>query len=178
MTCVEETLVPGTSVAIVARAHGVNANQRRKFYDLMEAHNSPIATEAVARIAALYAIEKDIRGRSPDERREVRNARARPLLESMRNWLEASLSKLSLKSDTTAAIHYALARWDAFVRYCDDGRIEIDNSAAERALRAVALGRENYLFAGSDRGGDRAATFYSLIGTAKLNGLNPEAYLR
>ena len=92
--------------------------------------------------------------------------------------MESSLSKLSRKSDTTAAIHYALARWDALVRYCDDGRIEIDNSAAERALRAVALGRKNYLFAGSDRGGDRAATFYSLIGTAKLNGLNPEAYLR
>ncbi len=154
------------------------AHMRRKFYDLMEAHHSPTATEAVERIAALYAIEKEIRGRSPDERRQVRNARARPLLESMRTWLETSLSKLSRKSDTTAAIHYALARWDAFVRYCDDGRIEIDNSAAERALRAIALGRKNYLFAGSDRGGDRAATFYTLIGTAKLNGIDPEAYLR
>ena len=154
------------------------AHIRRKFYDLMEAHHSPIAAEAVERIAALYAIEKEIRGRSPDERRQARNSRARPLLESMRIWMETSLAKLSRKSDTTAAIHYALARWDAFVRYCDDGRIEIDNSAAERALRAVALGRKNYLFAGSDRGGDRAATFYSLIGTAKLNGLNPEAYLR
>jgi len=151
---------------------------RRKFYDLMEAHHSPIATEAVERIAALYTIEKEIRGRSPDERRQVRNARARPLLESMRTWMASSLSKLLRKSDTTAAIHYALARWDAFVRYCDDGRIEIDNSAAERALRAIALGRKNYLFAGSDRGGERAATFYSLIGTAKLNGINPEAYLR
>src|SRR5271165_3917959 len=154
------------------------AHMRRKFYDLMEAHHSPIATEAVERIAALYAIEREIRGRSPDERRQVRNARARPLLESMRTWMESSLSKLSRKSDTTAAIHYALARWDAFVRYCDDGRIEIDNSAAERALRAIALGRKNYLFAGSDRGGERAATFYSLIGTAKLNGIDPEAYLR
>ena len=91
--------------------------------------------------------------------------------------MESSLSKLSRKSDTTAAIHYAPARWDAFVRYCDDGRMEIDNSAAERALRTIALGRKNYLFAGSDRGGERAATFYSLIGTAKLNGLGPEAYL-
>src|SRR5664279_4392689 len=154
------------------------AHMRRKFYDLMEAHHSPIATEAVERIAALYTIEKEIRGRSPDERRQVRNARARPLLESMRTWMESSLSKLLRKSDTTAAIHYALARWDAFVRYCDDGRIEIDNSAAERALRAIAVGRKNYLFAGSDRGGERAATFYSLIGTAKLNGLDPEAYLR
>ena len=100
------------------------------------------------------------------------------LLDAMRAWLETSLSKLSRKSDTSAAIHYALARWDAFVRYCDDGRIEIDNSAAERALRAVAVGRKNYLFAGSDAGGERAATFYCLLGTAKLNGLNPEAYLR
>jgi transposase len=154
------------------------AHMRRKFYELMEAHHSPIATEAVERIVALYVIEKEIRGRPPDERREVRNSRARPLLQSMRTWLSTCLSKLSRKSDTTAAIHYALARWDAFVHYCDDGRIEIDNSAAERALRAIALGRKNYLFAGSDRGGERAATFYSLIGTAKLNGLDPEAYLR
>jgi transposase len=154
------------------------AHIRRKFYDLMEAHQSPIATEAVERIASLYAIEKEVRGRSPDERREVRNARARPLLESMRKWLEISLTKLSRKSETAAAIHYALARWDALVRYLDDGRIEIDNSAAERALRAVAVGRRNYLFAGSDRGGERAAVFYSLIGSAKLNGMDPEAYLR
>jgi transposase len=154
------------------------AHIRRKFFDLMEAHKSPIATEAVERIAPLYEIECEIRGRSPDERREVRNRKARPLLESMREWLESSLSKLSRKSDTSAAIHYALARWDAFVRYCDDGRIEIDNSATERALRAVAVGRRNYLFAGSDRGGERAAVCYSLLGSAKLNGLNPEAYLR
>jgi len=154
------------------------AHIRRKFFDLMEAHKSPIATEAVERIAHLYEIEKEIRGRSPDERREVRNIKARPLLESMHAWLQTSLSKLSRKSDTSAAIHYALALWNAFVRYCDDGRIEIDNSAAERALRAVAVGRRNYLFAGSDAGGERAATYYGLLGSAKLNGLNPEAYLR
>lgn len=139
------------------------AHIRRKFYDLMEAHHSPIATEAVERIAALYAIEKDIRGRSPDERREVRNSRARPLLESMHDWLEASSAKLSRKSDTSAAIHYALARWDAFVRYCGDGRIEIDNSAAERALRAIAVGRRNYLFAGSDEGASYCPSDYLLI---------------
>jgi transposase len=154
------------------------AHVRRKFYELMEAHKSPVATEAVERIGALYVIENDIRGRSPDERREVRQSRSRPLLTTMREWLEASLAKLSKKSDTAAAIRYALARWDALVRFCDDGRVEIDNNAAERALRTVAIGRKNYLFAGSDRGGERAATFYSLIGTAKLNGLDPEAYLR
>jgi len=100
------------------------------------------------------------------------------LLESLHTWLETSLAKLSRKSDTTAAVKYALALWDALVRYCDDGRLEIDNNAAERALRAVALGRKNYLFAGSDTGGERAAAIYSLIGSAKLNGLDPEAYLR
>ena len=154
------------------------AHIRRKFFDLMEAHQSPVATEAVERIALLYAIEKEIRGRSRDERRRVRNARARPLVESMHFWLKASLATLSRKSDTAAAIHYALSLWDAMVRYLDDGRIEIDNSAAERALRGVAVGRRNYLFAGSDRGGERAAVFYTLIGSAKLNGLDPEAYLR
>jgi hypothetical protein len=123
-------------------------------------------------------IENEIRGRAPDERREVRNARSRPLLDSIHQWLEASLAKLSKKSDTSAAIRYALARWEALARFGDDGRIEIDNNSAERALRTVAIGRKNYLFAGSDRGGERAATFYGLIGTAKLNGLDPEAYLR
>jgi transposase len=154
------------------------AHVRRKFYDLWEGQRSPIAAEALERIAALYAIEKDIRGRPPEERREVRNARARPLLESFHEWLQTSLSKLSRKSDTAAAVRYALTLWNAVVRYCDDGRIEIDNSAAERALRCVAVGRRNYLFAGSDAGGVRAATFYGLVGTAKLNGLDPEAYLR
>jgi hypothetical protein len=154
------------------------AHVRRKFYDLMQAHHSPIATAAVQRIAALYEIENEIRGRSPDERRAVRSQRSRPLLDSMREWLEASLSKLSKKSDTSVAVRYALTHWDALTRFCNDGHIEIDNNAAERALRAVAIGRKNYLFAGSDRGGERAATFYSLIGSAKLNGLDPEAYLR
>jgi transposase len=154
------------------------AHVRRKFYDLLEAHRSPIAGEAIERIGQLYAIEKEIRGRPPDQRRTVRQTRSRPLLVSLHDWFEASLLKLSRKSDTTAAIRYALTRWDALVRYCEDGRIEIDNSAAERALRAVALGRKNYLFAGSDAGGERAAAIYSLIGTAKLNELDPEAYLR
>ena len=154
------------------------AHVRRKFYDLHVAHKSPVAQEALERIAALYAIEKEIRGHPPHERREVRQTRARPLLESFRPWLESCLTKLSQKSDTTTAVKYALVRWEALTRYTDDGGLEIDNNAAERALRAVALGRKNYLFAGSDKGGERAATLYSLIGTAKLNGLDPESYLR
>jgi transposase len=157
---------------------GCWAHVRRKFFDLQEAHASPVASEALERIAALYGIEKEIRGRPAEERQQVRNARARPLLESLRQWFEATLPKLSRKSDTTAAIRYALSRWDALLRYSNDGHIEIDNNAAERALRAVALGRKNYLFAGSDTGGERAAAIYSLIGSAKLNGLDPEAYLR
>src|SRR5271165_1183495 len=154
------------------------AHVRRKFYDLVAAHKSPVATEALERIGALYAIEKEIRGRSPEERRAVRNERARPLLESLKQWLEATLGKLSRKSDTALAVRYALGRWEALLRYVDDGGIEIDNNAAERALRVVALGRKNYLFAGSDAGGERAAAIYSLIGTAKLNDIDPEAYLR
>jgi hypothetical protein len=154
------------------------AHVRRKFFDLQQAHASPVASEALERIAALYGIEKEIRGRPAEERQRVRNTRAKPLLESLRQWFEATLPKLSRKSDTTAAIRYALSRWDALLRYRDDGYIEIDNNAAERALRAVALGRKNYLFAGSDTGGERAAAIYSLIGSAKLNGLDPEAYLR
>ncbi len=95
----------------------------------------------------------------------------------MRLWLEATLAKLSSKSDTAAAIRYALSRWRALTRYVDDGQLEIDNNAAERALRVVALGRKNFLFAGSDSGGERAAAMYSLLGSAKLNGLDPEIYL-
>jgi transposase len=157
---------------------GCWAHVRRKFYDLYQGHASPIASEAMARIAQLYAIETEIRGRSPDERLQVRSTRARPLLESMHKWFQESLAKLSRKSESALAINYALGRWTALMRYCDDGRVEIDNNAAERALRAVALGRKNYLFAGSDAGGERAAAIYSLIGSAKLNDLDPEAYLR
>jgi transposase len=154
------------------------AHVRRKFYDLEVAHKSPVAAEALERIAELYAIEKEIRGRPPDERREVRNTRSRPLLESMKRWLEETLGKLSRKSDTAVAVRYALGRWKVLLRFCDDGRIEIDNNAAERALRVVALGRKNFLFAGSDGGGENAATLYRLIGAAKLNGIDPESYLR
>jgi transposase len=153
------------------------AHVRRKFHDLYEAHASPIAKEALERIAALYGIEKEIRGRPPDERRQIRQARVRPLLESLHAWMKASLSKLSKKSEVTVAIHYALGRWAPLLRYCHNGTLEIDNNAGERALRAVALGRKNYLFVGSNAGGERAAAMYSLLGSAKLNGLDPEAYL-
>lgn len=154
------------------------AHARRKFYELAKAHASPIATEALARIGALYEIEAVIRGQPPEVRREVRQARAVPLLDRLQHWLGETLTKISKRSALAEAIRYALTRWPALTRYAADGRIEIDNNAAERALRTVAIGRKNYLFAGSDAGGERAATIYSLIGTAKLNDLDPEAYLR
>jgi transposase len=154
------------------------AHVRRKFYEIYESNRSPVAAEALARIGKLYEIEEAIRGRPPDERCTVRKARAGPLLEDLKTWFEATLAQVSAKSALAIAIRYALTRWTALVRYRDDGHIAIDNNAAERSLRAVALGRKNYLFAGSDVGGERAAAIYSLIGTAKLNGLDPEAYLR
>jgi transposase len=154
------------------------AHARRKFYDLHAARPSALTTEALRRIGELYLIEADIRGKPPDERQRIRQARSRPLLDDFKRWLRATLEQLSRKSDTAAAILYALKLWPALARYCDDGSIEIDNSAAERALRGVAIGRRNYLFAGADSGGERAAAIYSLIGTAKLNGVDPEAWLR
>jgi transposase len=154
------------------------AHARRKFHDIHVVHASPITTEVIRRIGALYGIEEDIRGKPAELRREIRRARAKPLLDDLRSWLEKSLRQLSAKSETAGAIRYALAHWRALTRYVDDGLLEIDNSAAERALRAVALGRKNYLFCGSNSGGERAAAIYSLVGSAKLNGLDPEAYLR
>ena len=154
------------------------AHARRKFHDIHLAHASPTTTEALARIGALYAIEDEIRGKPVDLRLSVRQTRARPLLDDLRKWMEKALRSLSSKSETAAAIRYALSRWRALTRYTEDGLLEIDNSAAERALRAVALGRKNFLFAGSDCGGERAAAMYTLIGSAKLNGLDPELYLR
>lgn len=154
------------------------AHVRRKFFDLAQAHDSPLAKEALVRIGGLYGIEAEVRGKPPNERRRVRQERTRPLLDDFHAWLIAEGSKVSRKSVWAEAIHYALNHWPALVRYAGDGRIEIDNNAAERALRGIALGRKNYLFSGSDAGGERAAALYSLIGTAKLNGLDPEAYLR
>ncbi len=154
------------------------AHARRKFYDLHEARPSPLTTEALRRIGELYLIEAEIKGKPPHERQRERNSRAKPLITDLERWLRSALETLSRKSDTAAAILYALNLWPALSRYCDDGKIEIDNMAAERALRGVAIGRRNYMFFGADSGGERAAAMYSLIGTAKLNGVDPEAWLR
>jgi len=154
------------------------AHARRKFFDVHQATQSPLALKVLQKIGELYGIEEEIRGRPPDVRSAVRQARAGPLLDALHRWLHATLTQLSKKSELAAAIRYSLSRWTALTRYRDDGAIEIDNNSAERALRAVALGRKNWLFVGSDSGGERAAAIYSLLGTAKLNGLDPERYLR
>jgi transposase len=157
------------------------AHARRKWWDLFVAGKrdpDSLAAEALRRIRALYDIEDEVRGQLPEVRRARRQARAGPLLKGLHTWLQELLPRVSAKSEIAQAIGYSLARWKALTRYVDDGRLEIDNNAAERALRGVALGRKNFLFMGSDAGGERAAAFYSLVETAKLNGLDPEAYLR
>jgi transposase len=154
------------------------AHARRKFFDVHAANGSPIAREALDRIGALYGIEACIRGKPPDGRQRCREEKSLPLLAGLKAWLEIALPKLSGKSDLAKAMRYTVSRWEALTRYIHDGRIEIDNNTAERSIRGIALGRKNYLFAGSDTGGERAAAIYSLIETAKLNGLDPEAYLR
>ena len=154
------------------------AHARRKFYELFEGKRSPIAKEALDRIRALYAIEESVRGKSPDERLASRQRDAGPLLKGLETWLRSTLNTVSAKSDIAAAINYSLKRWEALTRYSQDGSVEIDNNAAERALRGPVLGRKNWLFAGSQDGGERAAAMYSVLETAKLNGIDPEAYLR
>ena len=153
------------------------AHVRRKFFDVHAANGSPIAQEALDRIGALYAIEATIAGLPPDERRRRRQADAVPVTTALKDWAEDIVSKLSGKSELAAAFRYMRGRWPSLIRCFDDGRLALDNNAAERALRGVAIGRKNYLFAGSDRGGERAAAMYSLIESAKLNELNPQVYL-
>jgi hypothetical protein len=130
-------------------------------------HRSPITTEALNRIGALYALEEQVRGKPPELRCTVRQAEAKPVLDDLRQWMEKMVRSLSAKSDTAGAVRYALSHWRALTRYIDNSLLEIDNSAAERALRAVSIGGKNYLFFGADSGGERAPSFYTLIGTAQ-----------
>lgn len=157
------------------------AHARRPWWELfLRSGRDPnsLAAEALRRIGALYDIEQEICGQPPEVRKAQREARAGPLLEDLHGWLEGLLTRVSAKSDLRQAVGYSLTRWKALTRYVGNGRLEIDNNAAERALRGVSLGRKNYLFMGSDAGGERAAAFYSLVESAKLNGLDPEHYLR
>jgi transposase len=150
---------------------------RRKFVDVFQAEGSAIAEEAIKRIAGLYAVEKDGRGRPPDERVRLRQARAKPIVDELETWLHAQLPRISGKSELAKAIRHALARMRKLKPYLDHGCLEADNNCAERAMKPVALGRKNYLFVGSAGGGKSAAIAYTLIETAKLNGVDPQAWL-
>jgi transposase len=150
---------------------------RRRFYELAAAGPAPIASEALERIAGLYAVEKDIRGRSADERRAMRQDRSRPIVDELEPWLRAKLALISQKTKLAEAIRYALSRWDGLSRFLDDGCIEIDSNVVERSIRPIALNRKNALFAGSDGGGEHWAVIASLIETCKLNGVEPQTYL-
>lgn len=153
------------------------AHVRRRFYELAQSGPAPIATEALQRIAELYKIESDIRGRPAEERRAARQQKTRPIIDALDPWLREKLVLVSQKSKLAEAIRYALSRWKGLTRFLDDGRIEIDSNVVERSIRPIALNRKNALFAGSDGGGEQWATIASLVETAKLNGVDPHAYL-
>lgn len=155
----------------------VEANARRKAQGRSASVISPLAVEAVRRIDALFDIERTINGQSAEQRRQVRQELSAPLVADLERWLREERPKLSRGNDLAKAIDYMLKRWPAFTRFLDDGRICLSNNAAERAIRGIALGRKSWLFAGSDRGGQRAAAMYSLIVTAKLNNVDPQAWL-
>jgi transposase len=153
------------------------AHARRKFFDLAKGGSAPIAAEALARISRLYAIEADIRGKTAEERLAARTEKSAPLIAELKTWLEQSLGKVRGSSTTAEAIRYALSRWQGLTRFLDDGRIELDTNAVERAMRPIALNRKNSLFAGSDEGAHHWAILATLIECCKLHAVNPQAYL-
>ena len=153
------------------------AHARRKFVDIFKANGLEVAEEAIKRIALLYAVEKDARGKSPEDRALIRQEQAKPIFTDLEAWLQAQLPRISGKSELAKAIRYALSRMNKMRSYLDHGVLELDNNTAERSMRCVALGRKNYLFVGSEGGGKAAAIAYTLIETAKLNGVDPQAWL-
>jgi transposase len=163
---------PGPIIEVGCWAHA-----RRKFFELARLKRAPIAIEAVEQIDVLFAIEREINGLPPQQRAAVRNERSRPLVTELHAFLRDRRAKLSGKSETAKAIDYSIKRWEVFTRFLDDGRLCMSNNAAERALRVVAVGRKNWTFAGSDEGGRCAAAIYTLIQTARLNEIDPQAWL-
>jgi len=153
------------------------AHGRRKFFVLADLKQAPLASEAVRRIDAIFAIERESNGATIEQRLAIREARVKPLVAELEAWMRRERARLSRHADTAKAIDYMLKRWPAFTRFLDDGRICLSNNAAERALRGIAIGRKAWLFAGSDRGGERAAAMFTLIETAKLNSVDPQAWL-
>jgi transposase len=166
----------GKSAAIIEVACWSHA--RRKFFDVYKSNGSPIAKEALDKIGALFDIERPIAGQPSEQRQRVRAEQAKPKLDELATWLDAQLKRIPGRSELAGAIRYARTRWDELTRYIKDGRLEISNNAVENAIRPAALGRKNWLFVGSDSGGERAAIFYTIIRTCKLNNVDPEAYLR
>ena len=150
---------------------------RRKIFDIHTTSPTPLTTDLLTRIGSLYKIEEDIRGMPPDLRRRARLERAAPGIKALRIVLDDALRRLSPKSEVAKAIAYGRKRWTALTRFIEDGRLEIDNNIAERAMRSIAIGRKNWLFAGSKAGGERAAAIYTVIETCKLNGIEPQAYI-
>ena len=153
------------------------SHARRNFFELADLRKAPLAIDAVRSIDAIFAIEREINGLAAEGRRTTRQNRVAPLVGELAEWMRAERGRLSRHAETAKAIDYMLKRWTAFTRFLDDGRICLTNNAAERALRGIAIGRKAWLFAGSDRGGERAAAIYTLIGTAKLNDVDPQAWL-
>jgi transposase len=170
-------LYAATSVGEPAKVAEVAcmAHVRRKFFDIHAATASPIAGDAIRQIAAFYGVESEARGLPPDQRKDIRHAKSKPLMTALHAWLDQQLARIPKGGDLAVAIRYALTRFTALSRYLDNGTLEIDNNIAERAIRGLAVGRKNWLFAGPDTGGQRAAAIYSLIETAKLNAIDPEA---
>ncbi|HEX6840369.1 MAG TPA: IS66 family transposase [Stellaceae bacterium] len=163
---------PGPITEAACWSHG-----RRYFFELANLKKAPLAIEAVRRIDAIFVLEREINGHAAAKRIAVRQERVAPLVDELESWMRAERSRLSRHAETAKAIDYMLKRWPAFTRFLDDGRICLTNNAAERALRGIALGRRSWLFAGSDRGGERAAAMYTLIATAKLNDIDPQTWL-
>ena len=162
---------PGPIIEAACWAHG-----RRKFFDLARLNKAPIAAEAVERIDAIFAIERAINGATPQERVRIRHERSQPLIIELQTWLREQRARISKHSETGKAIDYSLKRWAAFTRFLDDGRLCMTNNAAERELRAVAMGRKNWTFAGSDEGGRRAAAVYTLIATCLCRTRHRQVY--
>ena len=168
---------PDTSGKSRIREAACWAHLRRDFFDVHTATKSGIAREALDRIGDLYDIERQIKGQPRDARFALRQTETRPKVEAFKAWSEAQLARIPGKSDLAKAFHYALNRWDAFTLFLDDGRVAIDNNAAERAIKPVVIGRKNFLFAGSDAGGETLASAMTIVETAKFNGLDPQAYI-
>ena len=168
---------PGPDGIARVREAACWAHLRRAFHDVWKATGSEIAREALERIGALYDIERRISGRPEDVRLDARQRQSRPRVDALRDWLNVRLIGIPGKGDLAKAMRYALTRWPSFTLFLDDGRVAIDNNAAERAIKPVVIGRKNWMFAGSDGGGETLADAMTVIETAKLSGLNPETYL-